>query len=63
MKSALYRLLLITYCLLSTAIYAEGNPSALEKEIEAARNPMAWDLGPETVDISNYTPPIQEAYK
>jgi|GEM_PF-2106879 len=63
MKSALYRLLFTAYCLLPAAIYAEGNPSALEKEIEAARNPMAWDLGPETVDVSNYPPPIQEAHK
>ena len=45
------------------AVYAEGSPSALELEIEAAKKPMAWDLGPETANISNYPSDIQEDYK
>jgi hypothetical protein len=45
------------------AVYSEASPSALELEIEMAKKPMAWDLGPETVDVSSYPPSIQEAYK
>ncbi|MFN3466918.1 MAG: hypothetical protein ACK4WF_04350 [Candidatus Brocadiales bacterium] len=46
-----------------SVIYAEGGPPASELEIEAAKKPMAWDLGPETVNISNYPVDIQEDYK
>lgn len=40
-----------------------GGPSSIEKEKEIAKAPIAWDLGPDTVDISGYPPDIQSAYK
>jgi hypothetical protein len=54
----------LTLAILAPSIvYSQGAPSALEQEIEMAKKPMAWDLGPETVDVSNYPPTVQEAYK
>ncbi len=46
-------------------LLAVGEPSSTPSEIEAemAKKPMAWDLGPETVDVSTYPASIQEAYK
>ncbi|HHT9121026.1 MAG TPA: hypothetical protein ACFYD3_10855 [Candidatus Hypogeohydataceae bacterium YC41] len=47
---------------ISSDVYSD-TPSGLELEIERAKKPMAWDLGPEMVDISQYPPEIQADYK
>ncbi len=54
--------LIVLATFVSIAFHAEGAPS-LEQEMEMAKKPMAWDLGPATVDISKYPPDIQEDYK
>lgn len=40
----------------------QGSESAIEREKAAAKKPMAWDLGPDTVDISGYPANIQSYF-
>ncbi|MFQ5862608.1 MAG: hypothetical protein ACE5IC_05740 [Candidatus Brocadiales bacterium] len=46
-------------------VYPEGSSSesAIEREKRMAKKPMAWDLGPDTVDISSYPPYIQSYFE
>lgn len=43
--------------------YPEGSESAVEREKRMAKKPMAWDLGPDTVDISGYPLDIQSYFE
>lgn len=60
--------LVVTVSVLSfnpcTDVYAEeaGSKSAFERERDRAKMPMAWDIGPDTVDISSYPPDIQSYF-
>lgn len=43
--------------------YPEGPKSAAERERSKAAKPMAWDLGPDTVDISGYPQDVQVSFR
>ncbi len=43
-------------------VYPAGE-SAAEREKKMAKKPMAWDLGPDTIDISSYPPDIQSYFE
>lgn len=58
-------LIILTHNHLCRDAYPEGSgpESAAEREMSKAKFPMAWDLGPDTVDASKYPPDIQSYYK
>lgn len=63
LAAVLIAFFLTTSLLLSTVVYPEETTTAEDKEREMAKKPMAWDLGPDTVDISDYTAEMQSYYK
>lgn len=65
MRSALliFSPLFVLSALIFSAVCSGETTTALEQEMERAKKPMAWDLGPETVDISKYPPDVQADYK
>ena len=55
-------IILVSFNLCRSA-YPQGSESAVEREKALAKKPMAWDLGPDTVDISSYPPNIQSSFE
>ncbi len=58
--------LIMAVSLLVAVFCAHGGvcaESGAEREMESAKKPMAWDMGPDSVDIAGYPPEMQSYYK